>query len=58
MSEPTNQEILNELRKINHKLDQIDNKPKGISAPMAIVALLLGFVILGPIISMLIMSLF
>lgn len=61
LSEPTNQDILEELRKLNEKIDKLNERtkePKGISTPLALIALFLGYAILGPIITMLIMPLF
>ncbi|MDV2686846.1 hypothetical protein RYX56_21035 [Alkalihalophilus lindianensis] len=61
MTDPTNREILEELKAINQKLDEVNErakKPKGLSTPMAIIALVLGFSVLGPMISMLFVLLF
>jgi hypothetical protein len=51
MSDELSQEILIELRKINEKLDKL-NEPKGLSVPMKIIALFLGFTVVGPIITL------
>jgi hypothetical protein len=47
MSEEQNQEILNELKKINEKLDSIQQR--GLSAPIKFIAILLGLTIVGPL---------
>ncbi|WP_368505197.1 hypothetical protein AB3N04_06030 [Alkalihalophilus sp. As8PL] len=61
MTDPTNREILEELKAINQKLDEVNErakKPKGLSTPMVIIAIALGFYILGPMLSTLLMLLF
>ncbi len=54
MSEDLQKEILEELKKINEKLDE----PKGLSTPMKFVALILGFLVIGPILAFLLSFLF
>ncbi|SFL49415.1 hypothetical protein SAMN03159341_106353 [Paenibacillus sp. 1_12] len=49
MSEELNHEILDELKKINQKLDAMD-KQRGISAPLKFIAVIIGFIIIGPMI--------
>ncbi|MBD8071178.1 hypothetical protein [Bacillus sp. PS06] len=58
MKEPTNKELLVEIIKLNDRIDrleQLTNEPKGLSTPVKFIALFLGFVILGPILSTVIM---
>lgn len=57
MSDETNNEILVELKKINEKLDQLQAS-KGLSMPMKFVAIVLGFVIIGPALTILLSWLF
>lgn len=52
MSEELNQEILDELMKINQKLDAIGEQ-KGISTPLKFIAVIAGFTIVGPLILLL-----
>jgi hypothetical protein len=47
MSDELSEEILKELKKINEKLDTL-NEPKGLSSPMKIIA----FFVIGPIIAL------
>jgi hypothetical protein len=49
MSEELNQEILDELKKINQKLDTIGEQ-RGISTPLKFIAIIIGVTILGPLI--------
>ncbi|MEK3913482.1 hypothetical protein [Paenibacillus sp. FSL H7-0331] len=49
MSEELNKEILVELKKINQKLDTI-NEQRGISTPLKFIAVIIGFIIIGPLI--------
>jgi hypothetical protein len=53
MSEELNQEILDELKKINQKLDTIDQQ-RGISTPLKFIAVIIGVTIIGPLIMVLI----
>ncbi|CAN7541861.1 hypothetical protein LJR153_003909 [Paenibacillus sp. LjRoot153] len=57
MSDELSKEILDELKRINEKLDQLHTS-KGLSTPMKFVAILLGFVVIGPTITILISRLF
>ncbi|WP_454191210.1 hypothetical protein [Paenibacillus sp. Marseille-Q7038] len=57
MSDEMNKEILEELKRINEKLDRLDSG-KGLSAPLAIIAIIFGFTFVGPLILMLIGLLF
>ncbi|WP_192894682.1 hypothetical protein [Paenibacillus contaminans] len=57
MSDEISKEILEELKKINEKLDSL-NEPKGLSTPMKIVALFFGFIVIGPLIALLLSRLF
>jgi hypothetical protein len=57
MSDDMNQDIMKELRKINEKLDKY-NEPKGLSVPMKIIALFIGFTVVGPISALLLSQLF
>ncbi|QOR64844.1 hypothetical protein IM538_13385 [Cytobacillus suaedae] len=51
MSEKINQEILNELKKINEKLDKLDQEQEqGLSTPMKFIALVFGVCVVGPIV--------
>lgn len=54
MSEDLQKEILEELKKINKKLDE----PKGLSTPMKFVALILGFLVIGPLLAYILSLLF
>lgn len=59
MPEPTNQDLLNEIKKLNEKIDQLNankNESKRIPTPLALIGLFLGFAIIGPIVGMLIMT--
>ncbi|WP_173915332.1 hypothetical protein [Halobacillus sp. Marseille-Q1614] len=47
MSEELNREILEELKKMNERLDKLE-KTKGLSPAMKIIALLFGFLVIGP----------
>lgn len=47
MSEDINRQILEELKKINEKLEE----SKGLSTPMKFVALILGFLVIGPLLA-------
>ncbi|WP_240419201.1 hypothetical protein [Paenibacillus periandrae] len=49
MSEELNKEILDELKKINQKLDAISEQ-RGISTPLKFIAVIIGFIIIGPLI--------
>lgn len=50
MSEKINQEILDELKKINEKLDKLNQEQEqGLSTPMKFVALLFGVCVVGPV---------
>lgn len=57
MSEEISKEILEELKKINEKLARL-NEPKGLSTSMKIVALFVGFMVIGPLIGLLLSDLF
>jgi F0F1-type ATP synthase assembly protein I len=57
MSDELSKEILEELKKLNEKIDQLQTS-KGLSTPMKFVAILLGFVVIGPTITILISRLF
>lgn len=57
MSDEMNKEILEELKRINEKLDSINSR-KGLSTPLAILAIVFGFIFVGPLILMLIGLLF
>ncbi|ADI00683.1 hypothetical protein [Salisediminibacterium selenitireducens] len=50
MADDVNQEILRELKKINEKLDRLE-EPQGLSTPMKLLALFLGVIVLGPVFS-------
>ncbi|MCM3781900.1 hypothetical protein M3231_02835 [Neobacillus mesonae] len=52
MSDQLNKEILEELKKINNKLDSLNNT-KGLSTPIKIIAVILGFMVIGPLIAFL-----
>lgn len=53
MSDEMNKEVLEELKKINEKLDSLNSR-KGLPIPLAIIAILLGFTLIGPLIVILI----
>ncbi len=57
MSDEMSKEILEELKRINEKLDQLQTS-KGLSTPMKFVAILLGFVVIGPAITILVSRFF
>lgn len=48
MSDDINRQILEELRKMNEKLDRLQES-KRLSTPMKLVAIILGFIIIGPL---------
>jgi hypothetical protein len=48
VSEDLNREILRELKEINNKLD-ILNSSKGISGTLKVIALIFGFLVIGPL---------
>ncbi|CAG7636780.1 hypothetical protein ACFQI7_07340 [Paenibacillus allorhizosphaerae] len=49
MSEQLNKEILEELKKINDKLDTMDQH-RGLSTPLKFIAVILGVTVIGPLI--------
>jgi hypothetical protein len=53
MSDELSEEILKELKKINEKLDHL-NEPKGLSSATKIIA----FVVIGPVVALLLVGLF
>lgn len=53
MSDEMNKEVLEELKKINEKLDSLNSR-KGPPIPFAIIVILLGFTLIGPLIMILI----
>lgn len=53
MSEELNHEILDELKKINRKLDAIHEK-RGLSTPLKFFAVIVGLIIVGPLFMMVI----
>ncbi|WP_192894662.1 hypothetical protein [Paenibacillus contaminans] len=57
MSDELSKEILNELKKINEKLDNL-YEPKGLSIPLKIIALFIGFMVIGPMVLLLLSRLF
>jgi len=57
MSDELSKEILNELKKINEKLDNL-YEPKGLSMPLKIIALFIGFMVIGPMVLLLLSRLF
>lgn len=58
MSEEMNREILLELKKINQKLEELNEQPKTLSATTKFIALFIGFMVIGPFATILISSLF
>ena len=58
MSEEMNKEILLELKKINQKLEELNEQPKALSTSMKFIALFIGFMVIGPITTILISSMF
>lgn len=57
MSDELSKEILEELKKMNEKLDSI-NEPRGLSTSIKIIALFFGFMVIGPFIALLLFFLF
>lgn len=53
MSEEFNREILDELKKINQRLDIIGEQ-RGISTPLKFIAVIIGITVVGPLIMLLI----
>jgi hypothetical protein len=51
MGEEMNKQILDELRKMNEKLDVLTEKQQGLSTPMKVMSLILGFIVIGPLLS-------
>lgn len=49
MSEGLNEELLKELKEINKKLDDMKNSPRGLSGSLKVIALIFGFVVIGPL---------
>ncbi|AWE07644.1 hypothetical protein DCE79_09730 [Lysinibacillus sp. 2017] len=58
MSEELNKEILLELKKINQKLDELNESPQALSKPMKFIALFIGFTVIGPFVAVLLSKLF
>lgn len=52
MSDDINRQILEELRKMNEKLDQLQES-KGLSTPTKLVSIILGFLIFTGVLSVL-----
>jgi hypothetical protein len=48
MSDEVNQQILEELKNINMRLQKIEER-RGLSAPVKFIAIVVGFVIIGPL---------
>lgn len=48
MSEGLNEELLKELKEINKKLDDM-NSSRGLSGSLKVIALIFGFVVIGPL---------
>ncbi|MGG3281865.1 hypothetical protein [Paenibacillus solani] len=57
MSEELNREILRELKEINNKLDTL-NSSKGLSGTLKVIALIFGFLVIGPLLIGIIVYLF
>jgi F0F1-type ATP synthase assembly protein I len=57
MSDDVNKEILLELKKIIQKLDEINDSPQGLSKPMKIIAIFIGFTVIGPFVAILLSKL-
>lgn len=57
MSEDLNREILRELKEINNKLDILISS-KGIPGTLKVIALIFGFLVLGPLLIGIIVYLF
>lgn len=49
MSEDLNKELLKELKEINHKLDAINSSSRGLSGSLKLIAVIFGFVVVGPL---------
>jgi uncharacterized membrane protein (DUF106 family) len=49
VSDDYNKQILDELKKMNEKLEELSNKQSGLSTPMKFIALVVGFMVLGPL---------
>jgi F0F1-type ATP synthase assembly protein I len=58
MQEDLNKEILLELMKINEKLDKLNEEPQGLSKPMKVIALFIGFTVIGPLVAIVLSKLF
>ncbi|WP_197491583.1 hypothetical protein [Bacillus sp. SJS] len=48
MPDDINQEVLRGLKSMNERIEKLERE-KGLSAPMKILALILGFMIIGPL---------
>ncbi|WP_338778993.1 hypothetical protein [Metabacillus sp. FJAT-52054] len=48
MPDDINQEVLRGLKSMNERIEKLESG-KGLSAPMKILALILGFMIIGPL---------
>ncbi len=48
MQEDINREVLEELKKINQKLDALGEQ-RGLSTPLKIIAVIVGFALVGPL---------
>jgi len=57
MQEDLNKEILLELKKINAKLDELNKEPRFLSKRMKIIAVFIGFTVIGPLVAMLVSKL-
>jgi len=57
VSEDQNREIMRELKEINYKLDTL-NSSKGISGTLKVIALIFGFLVIGPLLIGIIVYLF
>jgi hypothetical protein len=54
MSDELNQQILEELKKINGRLQKIEER-RGLSTPVKFIAIIVGFVLIGPLLSALLL---
>lgn len=57
MSEDQNREIMRELKEINSKLDTL-NSSRAISGTLKVIALIFGFLVIGPLLIGIIVDLF
>ncbi|CAM4423736.1 hypothetical protein FHS16_003754 [Paenibacillus endophyticus] len=57
MSDGINKKLPEEVKDTNARLGSL-NEPRGLSAPMKLIALVLGFIVIGPLLVLLLSQLF